>query len=300
MRNTYKIVLGLIFMLFSTGCSTTSTATLNVIKYPDFFPDNQSYKTMVMANTVNQVSSTIYVYDINHYIFNALNENAYYHVISGIELEDQKLLTILQKAPKGDLIIFHTITDYLTEYDPGYIFNVETYADVHVIVIEAKTSNTIYSNTVRGTCTQNTTDVSEVSSSYQAQMCAIKNAILNEIPLIAPVPVSLTVHPDDVLKITHKNAETRGKESLEFEPTETLIASLAFPGQALHNTFKFDIAYGEHDEVIFSEEIKWESQENVFEFNLSDLLQTAEGAHAFKLRIWNGDSVAIEKTVTVK
>lgn len=270
---------------------------LHVQQYPQFFSGAQTYQSIAVGKTENSFEPSKYVYDINRYIVAKFVENGHYKVLNYTETlrSDADVLDSVKSDYQMDLVIFNTITDYLTEYD-GYIK--DTYADVFMTVIDVKAGKTVYTATHRGRCYDGDEFTGNVSS-YQAQMCAIRDAIDKGIAEICPIEQVIEVQ-ENMVQVYRQNGNASWDKATTFSKNDTMRITFALPEQAKYNAFKYDIACGNDDYISDTKSFDWEGRELSFDYSIADIMKTPECAKSLTIRLWNSGSLVLRKGIRVK
>ena len=297
MRASVLIGIMVCIVGIAMGCASSGGTTMQVLEYPQFFTGTKIYQSIAVGKTENRFEPNKFVYDINRYILGSLVEKQQYQVVNATEVDapDNEILDHIRHRQVAELAIFNTITDYLTEYD-GYIK--DTYADVYMTVIDVRTGQPVYAATHRGRCYDGDAYGGNVSS-YEAQMCAIRDAIDKGIGEICPVVKVLQVQ-GDMIQIYRLNEASAWEEMSVFSENDIMRIAFVLPIQAKYNMFRYDILNGENDQILIDEHIFYGGQEISVEQDIAQLLEKSGGAHHYKVRLWSNEDVVFTKGIDVK
>lgn len=336
MRKQFGLIFGIGTILL-TGCSQT---LLDVRSYPTFFSSSNSYGSIAVAGAENYVEPDRYTGKLSSELIKGLQNNGYYAVIdySHEKIDDSEMLAQLRDTSTADLALFSTLTDYgenynyyietetreriiyavdengSTLYDDqnnAVIDHVEKYIVEHpvyektshaalsVIIVDVKTGQAVYDAVKQKTCYEKSYNEDDISYEDAGRWCALSKAIDDHLHQICPNKEKVTANHDEILNIYRSSDNENWEKETKFNINDKMRLTFSFPEQAYYNTFTFDIVYG-GDNILTYENLYWEGQEFVFEYDIASLVKDSNGESKYTIRIWNGDHIAFDKTIKVK
>ena len=98
----------------------------------------------------------------------------------------------------------------------------------------------------------------------------------------------------------YNNEEEKWEDTSKFKLDDKMRLVFWFPRVAYYNTFKFDIVYDDDDKVIVSDTLYWSGSYLTFDYNIAPMVEAANNADSYRIRLWNGNRIAFEKKIKVK
>lgn len=317
------LALGVSVLLY--GCSTT----LQVVNYPGFFTDSNTYSSIAIAPVQNDYDYARLAHRAGRDLVNRYVNNGYYDVYdntgggnAAADLElfativdygenhderidtKQEMRNVYKVDENGDVIYDangNAVIDYIESYVVEYkVYERTTYANLSVIVLESASGNTLYNRSLGGSCYEEQQDPHLFTSIDEAHWCALSYATADAVYQTSPTLETIAVPDDDLLSIYRYDAEEGWVDDSDIAADGVFKLRVWFPQVAMYNTFHIDIVAEDNDVVLSQEKIYWEGNVIEIEYKMADLITHSDGMSEYKVRLWNGNRIALEKTIDVE
>lgn len=318
--------------MIATGCGSVA---IDVVQYPSFWSDNQTYESIQVAPVENNfergvmegaVASQIVaglvengaytVYDHTRDYLNQLPAEAELGVYSDIidyahyphqetrYREEQRPVYLLDaqgwpvRNPDGTPVIDH----FETERIPYPWFSETAYANMNVEVYRLSDNAVLLSKKIQNYCEDEGAAPHEMLPPQELIQCAIMKLPYSVVSLVAPHWQRIYVDAEDMLRITRQGK--KGWEmtnSFNWSDPQVRIR-LSFPDEARMNTFKMEIVPAGKQDAIHAETFTWQAEYPAIEYiyDMQDFSAMNHSDGKFTVRLWTGTNMFYEQHFRIK
>ena len=268
----------LLSMGMMTGCGSVG---FDVVRYPEFWPDDAAYDSIAVAPVTNQMQPGRFVQELNDGVVREIAKNGTYAVAdyTSNRQGDAAILNRVRETKEVDLVLFSTIMGYSVSVDeeeryetveePVYAVDADGFQLFdddgnpvidHIDYVEVAypwfttdseaTINVsvhradgmqIYSKNASASCHDEGEHPFALQSPKEMESCAVWEAMNNAVSLVQPVWRHITMDGDRLLGI-YRWDNNKVEETTKFSSIEdTFIVSIYLPSEARLNAFSFDI-----------------------------------------------------------
>lgn len=285
---------GLLFTLSGCGASAKGY-NVNVVRYPDFWETPDSYHTLGVASTVNDIDPGRYVKATNKQILQGLKTNGTYQVtdLTNVKETDE---AITSAAGKTELVLVPTIvsideddTERKSEDANGNpITLLYRYGQVEIqaSLYDPNTKDEVVNKSYKDQCSSEGFEKSELKSFASLKQCAVEqatNQMINDL-----VVTNQSIYFNDCIVLS-----TNGKISTEFTVNDTIKVGLKLSPKASFNAFTLAIQDQDKSQTILSDEFTWTPEGGiVFNYSAKEIFEKSGGIEKFKAVILTNGKLA--------